>query len=223
MRRARPRRGDRAPLWRPRSPRGSRTTGSAPRHRKQHPAARRVRRRPPLHAAGAGRWVAAARRRLRRAGLAGRAAARPGPVAGDRPDRRRGDRLERGDDALDAREDPGRARRGRRARRPARALPRRRRAPGRTGGGADLAAGLHAGARGPARRGDDPGAGPGARARRGRVRSPHVPVRAVGLGQDLRARRAARAAAAGHEPADRRAGPELRLRAPARAARRDRA
>ena len=56
------------------------------------------------------------------------------------------------------------------------------------------------------------------RARRRRVRPAHVPVRPVGLGQDLLARRAARAASDGDQPAGRRARPELGLRAARKAA-----
>ena len=87
------------------------------------------------------------------------------------------------------------------------------------------------GAAGDARRGTRPPRGDGAAAspargrraaararravlaRRGRFRAPHVPVRPVGLRQDVLARRRARAAAARDRPAARRARPELRLRA----------
>ena len=56
--------------------------------------------------------------------------------------------------------------------------------------------------------------------RRRRLRPPYVPVRAVGLGQELRARPGARAAAARDGPAHRDPRPELGLRAARRAARR---
>ena len=52
------------------------------------------------------------------------------------------------------------------------------------------------------------------RARRGRLRPPHVLLRPVRLGQDVRARHGARAAAARDVAADRRPRPELRLRPP---------
>ena len=52
------------------------------------------------------------------------------------------------------------------------------------------------------------------RARRRRLRPPHVPVRPVGLGQDLLARRDPRAAAGRDRAADRDPRPELGLRAP---------
>ena len=50
-------------------------------------------------------------------------------------------------------------------------------------------------------------------ARRGRVRSAHLPVRAVRVGKDVRARCPARAAPAGDQSAHGGARPELRLRA----------
>ena len=56
------------------------------------------------------------------------------------------------------------------------------------------------------------------RARRRRLRPPHVPLRPVGLREDVFARRRARAAAARDRPADRRARPELGLRPSRRAA-----
>ena len=56
-------------------------------------------------------------------------------------------------------------------------------------------------------------------ARRRRLRAPHVPLRPIGLGQDLLAGRPARAAPDGDEPARGRARPELGLRATRRAAR----
>ena len=52
-----------------------------------------------------------------------------------------------------------------------------------------------------------------ARARRRRLRPPHVPVRPVGLGQDVLARADPRAAAGRHRAAARDPRPELRLRA----------
>ena len=58
------------------------------------------------------------------------------------------------------------------------------------------------------------------RARRRRLRPPHVPVRAVGLGQELLARARARAAAAARPACDRDPRPELGLRPLRRAARR---
>ena len=57
-------------------------------------------------------------------------------------------------------------------------------------------------------------------ARRRRFRPPHVPLRPVGLGQDLRARHDPRAAPARDHAPDRHPRPELRLRAPRPAARR---
>ena len=65
-------------------------------------------------------------------------------------------------------------------------------------------------------------AGRAARARRRRLRPAHVPVRAVRLGQDVRARRRAGAAAGGDRAAARHPRPELRPRAPRRGARRRR-
>ena len=58
-------------------------------------------------------------------------------------------------------------------------------------------------------------------ARRRRLRAPHVPVRPIGLRQDLLAGRPAGAAPDGDEPARGRARPELGLRAARRAARGD--
>ena len=52
------------------------------------------------------------------------------------------------------------------------------------------------------------------RDRRRRLRPPHVPLRPVGLGQDLLARRGPRAAARRDDAAHRGARPQLRLRAP---------
>ncbi len=63
-------------------------------------------------------------------------------------------------------------------------------------------------------------AGAAVRARRERVRPAHVPLRPVGLGQDVRAGVGARAAAARDRAADRRARPELGLRPAGRGARR---
>ena len=52
-----------------------------------------------------------------------------------------------------------------------------------------------------------------------RLRPPHLPVRPVGVGKELLARRRARAVAARDRPAHRHPRPQLRLRAPARGAR----
>ncbi len=131
---------------------------------------------------------------------------------GARPDRRRG--------GLDGRRPAdrfrGRHRRPRRrrrcpARRPA-AVPRRHAGAGPPGG-----------ARWPRRRGrgDDDHRCVAHRRRRGtgqpagrRVQPAHLPVRAERLGQDLRPRGAARAAAAADRPADGRVRPQRRLRLP---------
>ena len=69
-----------------------------------------------------------------------------------------------------------------------------------------------------AARGRQPVAGRGAvRPRRRRLRPPHVPVRPVGVGEELLARRGARAVAARDRPAHRDPRPQLGLRAPAEA------
>ena len=198
----------------------------APRHRDQRAGAGQLRRRALVHAAGTGRGAAPARRWLRGAGLARR---RRGSGRCSRSRSSHADAGElgwSGETTMSTRvrirlvQGEGIVLDG-----PPRPVPRRRRAPGRARRGARVAARGGAAAGGPARGRAQPRPGAGARPRRGRLRPPHVPVRSVGLRQDVRARRAARAAAAGDEPEDRRPGPELGLRAPPGAAgrRRERA
>ena len=111
------------------------------------------------------------------------------------------------------RPDPGRAR-GRcaaRGRQPP--VPRRARATRDQGGGVRLARAVTVRAR--PTRGRRAGGRPrrAIRARRCRLRPAYLPVWPVRFGEDLLARRAAGAAADADQPADRRAGPELGLRA----------
>ena len=170
-------------------------------------------------------WLRGPRRRRR-------APTRPADHAGARDARRpRGRRLPRRARACPAtalstsRPGAGARRRGNRGRalgrrRPVRRRPDRGRDRSR-GRGALATATRHDGARdrdgarGPGR----DGAGPD---RRRRLRSAHVPLRPVGLRQDVLARRRPRAAPARHRAARRRDRPELRFRAPPRGARRRR-
>ena len=173
-------------------------------------AARHVARRPPVLVPGVAARPRAAARRLRRA-WSTRAASgsarssssssrRPAAPSSTVPGERRTRRSARGH------HDPARARRGRRARGRRSAVPRRDRAPcdlrTRSAPGRSAAAG-----RGAVLEIGELALAPGVavRARRRRLRPSHVPLRPVGVGQDVLARRRPRAAAGRDGAADRRA------------------
>ena len=95
------------------------------------------------------------------------------------------------------------------------AVPRRHRAAGPVRRGGGVARADATGARAPSGGRAGPRRRSPVRARRHRIRPPHVPVRPVGLGEDVLAGRAAGKAPAGDEPSRGGARPELGLR-PAR-------
>ena len=124
--------------------------------------------------------------------------ARLGQIVSLRLERAAGGRRRRHGDR-----DPARAGRGHDPRRLRPPVPRRDAARGDARRGAGVGAADRAAAGAARGRRADARAGRGARARRRRLRPPHVPVRPVGLGQDVLARADPRAAAGRHRAAAR--------------------